>query len=95
LAPGKALRGNELERGNRRILKGTVVSTKMDKTIVVSVDRQKRHPLYLKVMKTTKKYFAHDEESQAHEGDFVSIIESRPLSRMKRWRLKEIVERAK
>jgi len=84
-----------LERGTRRILKGTVVSTKMIKTIVVSVDRQKRHPLYLKVMKTTKKYLAHDEKSAAHEGDFVTIIQSRPLSKLKRWRLKEIVERAK
>jgi small subunit ribosomal protein S17 len=80
---------------NKRILKGTVISAKMEKTVVVLVERKKRHPLYLKVIKVGKKYHAHDEKQIAKEGDFISIIESRPLSKTKRWRVKEILERAK
>lgn len=90
-----AERGTTLERGSRRILKGTVVSTKMNKTIVVRVTRQKRDPLYLKVMRTSKKYLAHDDKGEAQEGDLVSIIESRPISKLKSWRLKKILEKAK
>jgi len=84
-----------LERGSRRILKGTVVSAKMDKTIVVKVSRQKRDPLYLKVIRTSKKYMAHDEKREAQEGDLVTIVQSRPLSKLKRWRLEKVLEKAK
>ena len=67
----------------------------MDKTIVVKVSRQKRDPLYLKVIRTSEKYLAHDEKKEAQEGDLVSIIESRPISKLKRWRLMKVLERAK
>lgn len=73
---------------------GQVVSTKMDKTIVVSVDMKKSHPLYRRVIKRSKKYYAHDEKNQALVGDIVRIEETRPLSRLKRWRLLEIVRRS-
>ncbi|HBY98136.1 MAG: 30S ribosomal protein S17 [Ardenticatenaceae bacterium] len=78
----------------KKRLEGVVVSDKMDKTIVVRVERQTRHPLYGKVIRTHKKYHAHDEKNEAREGDRVVILESRPLSRTKRWVLTEIVERA-
>jgi small subunit ribosomal protein S17 len=74
---------------------GVVVSEKMDKTVVVSVVVREKHPIYGKFMKKTKKFYAHDEQSNSHEGDTVKIMESRPLSKMKRWRLVEILERAK
>ncbi len=77
-----------------RILIGTVVSDKMDKTISVSVARQKNHRLYHKQYQVTKKYLAHDEENQAKTGDVVELTESRPLSRRKRWQLSKIVEKA-
>jgi small subunit ribosomal protein S17 len=80
--------------GQRKILVGKVVSTKMAKTIVVEVHRQKAHPLYRRVVKRTKKFYAHDEEQTARTGDFVRIEETRPLSRLKRWTLKEIVKRS-
>jgi small subunit ribosomal protein S17 len=80
--------------GQRKILVGQVVSTKMAKTIVVEVHRQKAHPLYRRVVKRTKKFYAHDEEQTARTGDFVRIEETRPLSRLKRWTLKEIVKRS-
>jgi len=79
----------------RKNLIGQVVSTKMAKTIVVEVKRQKAHPLYRRVVARSKKFYAHDEEGQAHVGDFVRIEETRPLSKLKRWQLKEIVRRAK
>jgi small subunit ribosomal protein S17 len=79
---------------HRKILVGLVVSTKMAKTIVVQVDRQRAHPLYVRVVSRSKKFYAHDEEQTAHVGDFVRIEESRPLSRLKRWKLKEIVKRS-
>lgn len=82
-----------LETG-KRVLVGTVVSNKMDKTIVVQVTRRYRHPRYKKYVNERVRYKAHDEENTAREGDRVSIIESRPLSRDKRWRLKEVLERA-
>ena len=78
----------------RKNLIGQVVSTKMAKTIVVEVMRQKAHPLYRRVMAKSKKFYAHDEEQTAQLGDFVRIEETRPLSRLKRWRLKEVVRRA-
>ncbi|GAO30013.1 30S ribosomal protein S17 [Geofilum rubicundum] len=82
-------------RNLRKERVGVVVSEKMDKTIVVSVVVREKHPIYGKFMKKTKKFYAHDETSNSHEGDTVKIMESRPLSKMKRWRLVEILERAK
>ena len=83
-----------VERGVRKERKGVVVSDKMDKTIVVQVTRRIRHPLYGKEMSQSRKFHAHDEANEAKIGDVVRIVESRPLSRLKRWRLLEIVERA-
>jgi small subunit ribosomal protein S17 len=77
-----------------RELVGEVVSDKMEKTIVVEVARRVRHPRYLKVMTKYKKFYAHDEKEEAGLGDRVRIIESRPLSKLKRWRLVEVVEKA-
>ncbi len=81
-------------RERRRQLTGIVTSDKMDKTVVVSVERRYRHPLYQKVVKETKKYMVHDENNDCRVGDTVSIIESRPYSRRKRWAVEEIVGRA-
>ncbi|SLM14231.1 30S ribosomal subunit protein S17 [uncultured spirochete] len=77
------------------VLQGIVVSDKMDKTIVVEIIMRKLHPLYRKYVNKTKRVKAHDENNEAHVGDTVSVVECRPLSRDKRWRLVEIVERAK
>jgi len=77
----------------RKVRQGTVVSDKMDKTIVVQVETRMPHPLYGKIVSRRKKYVAHDEENQCRVGDVVRIMETRPLSRTKRWRLLEIVER--
>jgi len=85
----------EQQRGLRRVREGVVVSDGMDKTVVVSVERRVRHPLYRRVVKRTAKFLAHDEENTAHVGDRVRIMETRPLSRHKNWRVVEIVERAK
>ncbi len=84
-----------MERGNRKVREGRVVSDKMDKTIVVAVETFVRHPLYGKSVKKTTKFKAHDEENQCRIGDRVKIMETRPLSKDKRWRLIEIVEKAK
>ena len=84
----------EKTAGQRKVLVGLVVSTKMAKTIVVEVNRQKAHPLYRRVVKRSKKFYAHDEEQTARTGDSVRIEETRPLSRLKRWTLKEIVKRS-
>ncbi len=81
-------------QGKRKTKVGRVVSDKMDKTIVVSVERMTRHPLYKRVIRQTSKFKAHDEDNQAHVGDAVLIEESRPLSATKRWRLVSIVSRA-
>lgn len=83
-----------MSNSSRRRLVGRVMSDKMDKTVIVAVDRTTRHPLYQKVMRTTKKYMAHDEENQAAVGDTVRIVESRPISRNKRWVVQEIVKTA-
>lgn len=81
---------------SRRATKiGQVVSTKMKKTIVVEVIMKKSHPLYRRVIAKSKKFYAHDEENTARVGDYVEIEETRPLSRLKRWRLKNILQRAK
>ena len=85
----------EHERGRRQERQGTVVSAAADKTIVVRVDIVKVHPRYKKVIKRSTRLHAHDEENEAKLGDVVRIVETRPLSRMKRWRLQEIVEAAK
>jgi small subunit ribosomal protein S17 len=78
----------------RKVLSGVVVSDKMQKTVVVSVETSMRHPLYGKVIRKSKKYMAHDEQETCHEGDVVRIEESRPLSRKKRWKVVEVVRRA-
>jgi small subunit ribosomal protein S17 len=85
----------ELERGDRKTRRGYVVSDKMDKTIVVLVEDRKKHPLYGKVLRVSKKVKAHDENNTAGIGDLVVIDETRPLSATKNWRLVEILERAK
>lgn len=82
-------------RRNRRIYTGLVVSDKMEKTIVVNVMSRKLHKLYKKYVNRSKRVKAHDEKNEAHVGDKVRVIETRPLSKEKRWRLLEIVERAK
>ena len=81
-------------QGQRKTKVGRVVSDKMDKTIVVSVERLARHPLYKRVIRLTTKFKAHDEENDAHTGDTVLIEESRPLSATKRWRLVSVLSRA-
>ena len=85
----------EETRGRRKTRIGKVISDKMDKTIVVAISDSKKHPLYKKVVKTTYKLKAHDEENTCNVGDTVKVAETRPLSRDKGWRLVEIVERAK
>lgn len=83
------------ERNLRKTRTGIVVSDKMDKTIVVAVRDNVRHPLYKKIVKKTYKLKAHDENNEAHTGDTVRVMETRPLSKDKRWRLVNIVEKAK
>jgi len=83
------------ERNNRKMRTGLVVSDKGDKTITVTVQRQVLHPKYDKMIRLSKKYRAHDETNEANIGDTVRIMETRPLSKTKRWRLVEIVEKAK
>ncbi|MDP9379060.1 MAG: 30S ribosomal protein S17 [Chloroflexota bacterium] len=82
------------EQGRRQIKTGQVVSDKMDKTIVVSVSYLKRHPIYHKTVRRSSRFKAHDERNEAKTGDTVRIIESRPLSKEKRWRLLNIVQKA-
>ena len=84
-----------MERANRKTKTGRVVSDKMEKTIVVAVETKVRHPLYGKIMNRTTKFKAHDENNDAKVNDRVLIMETRPLSKDKRWRLVEIVEKAK
>ena len=84
-----------VERNNRKVRKGVVTSDKMDKTITVEVERKTQHPMYKRVITRTKKYKAHDEENQCNVGDVVKIMETRPLSKTKRWRLLEVLRRAK
>lgn len=80
---------------NRKMREGLVVSSKMDKTAVVEVVRRSRHPQYGKTMQKAKRYYTHDEENTLNEGDRVRIVETRPLSAKKRWRLLEVLERAR
>lgn len=86
---------NATERNYRKTLRGYVVSDKMQKTIVVDVEDRVKHALYGKVMRKNKKVKVHDEANEAHVGDLVLIMETRPLSATKRWRLVEILEKAK
>ncbi len=83
------------ERNLRKTRTGTVVSDKMDKTVVVAVVDSVRHPLYKKIVKRTVKFKAHDEQNACNEGDKVTIMETRPLSKEKNWRVVEIIEKAK
>jgi len=83
------------ERGRRKLRTGVVVSDKMDKTVLVRIDRQVRHPLYGKTVRRSSKLAAHDEANDAHVGDTVRVMETRPVSKTKRWRVVEIDERAK
>lgn len=81
-------------RGRDQIKVGTVVSDKMDKTVVVQVDHRVIHPLYRRYMRKSSKFHVHDEANECREGDKVEIVSSRPLSKMKRWRVREILQRA-
>lgn len=83
-----------MERNNRKEIVGKVTSDKRDKTITIIVERKIKHPLYGKVMKKSKKFQAHDENNECNAGDIVKVMETRPLSKTKRWRLVEILERA-
>lgn len=81
------------ERGSRKIRTGRVVSNKPDKTIIIAIERRVPHPVYHKIIKTTKKISVHDEKNEANINDTVKVMETRPLSKTKRWRLIEIVKR--
>ena len=83
------------ERNNRKVRTGVVTSDSRDKTIAVTIERLVRHPLYGRVVRRKSKLVAHDEKNEAHIGDKVEVMETRPLSKTKRWRLVQIIERAK
>jgi small subunit ribosomal protein S17 len=83
------------ERAQRKVREGIVISDKMEATVVVAVVERVRHPRYGKTVQRTKKLYAHDEKSEAKIGDRVRVVETRPLSKLKRWRLEEILERAR
>lgn len=83
----------EAQRGTRKVLRGLVVGAKMDKTIVVRVERSSRHPLYRKIVRFRRKFYAHDEQNDARVGDTVEIISTRPYSKLKRWRLVKVLGR--
>ena len=83
------------DRGRRKVRTGIVVSDARDKTVTVAIVESVRHPIYQKTMKSTKHLHAHDEANDAHVGDTVKVMETRPLSKTKRWRIVEIVERAR
>jgi small subunit ribosomal protein S17 len=83
------------QRSDRKVRTGVVVSDRMDKTVIVRIESQKRHPLYGKTVRRTSKLAAHDEGNEAHVGDVVRVMETRPLSKSKRWRVLEIVEKAR
>lgn len=86
---------DQKQRNERKVRRGVVVSDKMEKTIVVAIEHRSAHPLYGKVVRSTSKVKAEDANNEAHIGDTVSIMETRPLSKTKRWRLVSIIERAK
>ena len=95
LVPRKEKKRKMLERNLRKTKTGVVTSSKMDKTITVAVERKVKHPIYGKFVKKTTNFVAHDEKNECGIGDTVKIMESRPLSKTKRWRLVEVVEKAK
>lgn len=84
-----------IKRNSRKVVVGKVVSDKADKTVVVLIERRVKHPMYGKTVKKTKKFHAHDENNECNIGDIVELMETRPLSKQKRWRLVKIVEKAK
>ncbi len=84
-----------MERNLRKVRVGKVTSNKMDKTIVVAIENHVKHPIYKKIVKSTYKLKAHDENNECNIGDTVRVMETRPLSKDKRWRLVEVIERAK
>jgi small subunit ribosomal protein S17 len=92
---GSGLAPDRHERGRRKVRTGVVVSDKMSKTVVVRIEQSVRHPVYHKTIRRTAKLTAHDENDDAHVGDTVRVMETRPLSKTKRWRVVEVVERAK
>jgi len=93
-ATGKSATSNsENVQGRRKEVVGEVVANRMQKTIVVKVTRKKAHPFYRRVVARNKKFYAHDEKNEAHVGDIVRIEETRPLSKLKRWKLKDIVRK--
>ncbi|GAC1382709.1 MAG: 30S ribosomal protein S17 [Acidimicrobiales bacterium] len=95
-ATTEAASGPAVERdNNRKVREGIVTSTSMEKTAIVTVTERVRHPLYRKTLQRTKKLYAHDEANTARVGDRVRVAETRPLSKLKRWRLLEVVERAR
>jgi small subunit ribosomal protein S17 len=94
MANETAAQAETKERGARQELVGVVTSAKMQKTIVVKVRRATQHPLYHRVVRSGKKYYAHDETGEARVGDVVRIASTRPLSKLKRWRLKEVIQRS-
>lgn len=85
----------EAQASTARVLTGRVVSDKMDKTVTVLIERKVKHPLYGKVMVRSKKYHAHDETNEIHEGDLVEIAETRPISKTKAWKVSRLVEKAR
>lgn len=88
-------KGQEAPGLRRKSRVGRVVSESMNKTVIVAVERLVKHPLYKKYIKRTSKHYAHDERNDAHEGDTVRIVETRPISKLKRWRVTSVIERAK
>ncbi len=94
-SPDAAVNGTDLKRGRRKTRIGKVVSNKMDKSIIVAIERRIMHPIYKKYFKKTTKFMAHDQNNVANIGDTVKIMETRPLSARKRWRLVEVIEKVK
>jgi small subunit ribosomal protein S17 len=92
---GQPAQGTAAARGERKVRQGVVISSKMDKTVVVKVERRTTHPLYRKTVTRSEKLHAHDETNDVGAGDTVRIVETRPLSKTKRWRVLEVLERAK
>lgn len=92
-APGGSAAGST-ERAERKVMRGTVTSNKMTKTVVVQVDRKVKHPLYEKFVSKRSKLYAHDEKGEAKVGDIVEVVQTRPLSKLKNWRLLRIVQKA-
>ncbi len=84
-----------MERNKRKVREGWVISNRMNKTIVVAVERHFRHPRYEKIIRRTSKLYAHDERNECQIGDKVKVMEARPLSKLKRWRLLQVLEKAK